>query len=147
MRLDNELSKALGKLVKKIDQMGKAAVGDIQLSAVPATFGNGFAATYGTGGWSKKCYLYVKNAAGEILEWFDGSVASSLKLTAATGTTMSASVATLTFNDGVATFTISLGTCATSAGNSATFTIGPDAHPIQAFGASLASVTVKVVMT
>lgn len=143
MKLNSELSKSIGSLVKHVEQMGKACVGNIQLSAVPATFGGGYAATYGTAGWDKKVRIYVKDSGGTRLEWFEGSIASSLKLTAATGTTISANIATLNFINGMATFTLSVGTCATSA-NSATFTIGPDSAQIKAFGAALASVTVKI---
>lgn len=106
-------SHSLGPILKSVAQMEKALNGDMVLSCSPATLGSSAAtvaaAIAGTASkFTRTVTLYLKDAAGNLHDWFDGALGIAVtEVTAGNGVSaIKDGASTVTFSKGVASVVI-----------------------------------------
>lgn len=149
MKLNNEKSRSLGSLVKKVntdganiaevvseDTIKKANVSeviladllanDFVLAVTPATLGTAITEANAEGGFTRDVKVKLVNSAGETRKYFNGKFAVGVAKESTAGTVSIGGVTEVDLVEGEATITITYGGT-WEANDTCTLTVGTDA--------------------
>lgn len=131
-KLSSKTSHSLGAQTARRQE---AMSGDMVFTATPATLGT--VDTVADAGTTRTVQVALKNAAGDVHEWFNKAIATGVAVSDTTTPTPTIASTTLTFVNGVASVVITYPAGAYSAAETVTLTIAAET----VLGETIASVT------